>query len=114
MTILKPIADQVAQGRFGALVQLIEQVGQIVSLAASLAAPLHLASGALLGQRRPAAGALECGGLETHRSPLLFNGHYLLKIPPVDNQKGKLTFRPICIMKAFFAHAILKLEWRPL
>jgi hypothetical protein len=101
MTILKPIADQVTQGRLGALIQLIEQVGQIIRLAASLAAPLQLASGALLGQRRPAAGAVEYGEIATHGSPLLLNGHYLLKIPPVDNPKGKLTFRPFCSMKPF-------------
>jgi hypothetical protein len=101
MTILKPIADQVTQGRLGALIQLIEQVGQVICLAASLAAPLHIASGALLGQRRPAAGAVENREIATHGLPPLFDGHYLLKIPPVDNPKGKLTFKPFCSMKAF-------------
>ena len=101
MTISKPIADQVTQGRLGALIQLIEQVGQVIGMAASLAAPLHFVSGALLGQRRLAAGAVEYGGVETHHSPLFDNGVYLLKIPSVDNPKGKLTFGHFCIMKAF-------------
>ncbi|MBI5062070.1 MAG: hypothetical protein HZB87_00955 [Desulfatitalea sp.] len=70
MTILKPITDQVSQGRLGALIQLVEQDGQVVRLAASLAAPLHLASGALLGQWGLALGAVEGGGIVAHHSLL--------------------------------------------
>jgi hypothetical protein len=86
---------------------LIEQVGQIIDMAASLAAPLHLASGALLDQRRLTAGALKSGGVETHDSPLTDNGDKILKISPVDNQKGKLTFRRFCSMKAFLSTSFL-------
>jgi len=56
---LHPIADNVAQSRFHAFIQLIEQVGQVVFQAACHAAPVHVPSRPLKRQRLAALRANE-------------------------------------------------------
>jgi len=68
---LYPVALQRRQCRFHGFIQLVQQVAQIVLMAASLAAPLDPASGTLHDQRLAAAGTNEC-------CKVLFHGHDLL------------------------------------
>ena len=85
---LYPVALQRRQCRFHGFIQLVQQVAQIVLMAASLAAPPDLASGTLHDQWLSATGANECRKLLFHDLDIpviVSNFTVLLKNPVLDN-----------------------------